>query len=298
MYRLKNKSDFYTLCLFLMIFIPSILVCFTTVYKNQNENNFSHIQYVLKSMHDFCRVNIDYSPKIAGFPNIMAMISSGYLVKDSELLPYAGASGWEEDKQKRLEWFKNAKFGMFIHFGLYSSAGGYWPPNPQTGKRYSQDYAEWIRNWANVPEPEYGDLTRPLFLPEKRCTEHWAKVAQEAGMKYAVLTTKHHDGYTLFNSKTSYSIDNPITGSTNISPKGRDLVEEYAHSMRNVGIKVGFYYSLIDWQHPDAYKLSRRWPLKKFYNHSNYLDYIYAHLNQLFTDYGKYRCFMGRLFGF
>jgi len=207
--------------------------------------------------------------------------------KDPQVSPYAGAPGWQETKAERTKWFKDAKFGMFIHWGLYAPAGGYWPPNQKTGKKYPQHYSEWIRFWANVSEPEYGKLTKPLFKPDRGCTDQWAQVAKDAGMKYTVLTTKHHDGYTLFNAKTPYSVKNKITGSTNISPKGRDMVAEYAKSVRKQGLKVGYYYSLIDWQHPHAYSHSRKWSLAKRPKHSKYVDYMHDHMKQLFTDYGR-----------
>lgn len=206
---------------------------------------------------------------------------------DPEISPYAGAPGWKETKAERTQWFKDAKFGMFIHWGLYAPAGGYWPPNQETGKKYPQHYSEWIRNWANVSEPEYGKLTKPLFKPDPGCTDEWAKVAKDAGMKYTVLTTKHHDGYTLFNAKAAYSQNNDITGSTNISPKGRDMVAEYTDSVRKQGLKVGYYYSIIDWQHPHAVPQSRKWPVQKGTDHSEYVDYMHSHMKQLFTDYGK-----------
>lgn len=73
-------------------------------------------------------------------------------------------------------------------------------------------------------------------------------------MKYAIMTAKHHEGFTLFNSKHPYSLNNPVTGGTNISPQGRDLAGEFARAFRDKGLKVGFYYSLVDWQHPHAYE--------------------------------------------
>ena len=205
--------------------------------------------------------------------------------KDPQVQPYAGSPGWKETKTERTKWFKDGKFGMFIHWGLYSPAGGYWPPT--NGKKYPQHYSEWIRYWGNVSEPEYGNLTKPLFTPAKGCTDQWAQVAKDAGMKYTVLTTKHHDGYTLFNAKAPYSVKNDITGSTNISPKGRDMVAEYANSVRKQGLKVGYYYSLIDWQHPHAVPQSRPWPLAKNADHNKYVDYMHSHMKQLFSDYGK-----------
>ena len=206
---------------------------------------------------------------------------------DSQLQPYAGSPGWAESKEERLAWFADAKFGMFIHWGLYAPAGGYWPPDPKTGKKYPQHYSEWIRNWAKVDEPEYGELTKPLFKPDPGCTEEWARVAKAAGMKYAVLTTKHHDGYTLFNAKAPYSVANSVTHSTHISPPGRDLVSEYSDAMRDQGLRVGYYYSIIDWQHPDAVPQSRRWPLGKDSDHTRYMEYMHSHVLQLFTDYGE-----------
>ncbi|WP_227021450.1 alpha-L-fucosidase [Oceaniferula marina] len=225
------------------------------------------------------------------FPHVSCLVISCLSVSmaapDPEVSAYAGASGWQESKAERTKWFKDAKFGMFIHWGLYAPAGGYWPPNPETGKKYPQHYSEWIRYWASVPEPEYGKLTKPLFQPAAGCTEQWAELAKDAGMQYTVLTTKHHDGYTLFNAKAPYSQKNDITGSTNISPKGRDMVAEYADSVRGQGLKVGYYYSIIDWQHPHAYMNSRKWPIVKDSDHSIYVKYMHSHMKQLYTDYGK-----------
>ncbi len=222
--------------------------------------------------------------------SILAVVPLGFfssaLADDSEVSPYAGAEGWQETKAARLQWFNDAKFGMFIHWGLYSPAGGYWPPDPEAGKKYPQHYSEWIRTWAKVSEPEYGRLTKPLFIPDPGCTDEWAELAKDAGMKYTVLTTKHHDGYTLFNAKAPYSVKNDITGTTNISPAGRDMVAEYATSVRKQGLKVGYYYSLIDWQHPDAVPESRLWPTAEDSDHREYVDYMHSHMKQLFTDYG------------
>lgn len=214
-------------------------------------------------------------------------LSSTALAADPEVSPYAGAPGWAESKAERIEWFNDAKFGMFIHWGLYSPAGGYWPPDPETGKKYPQHYSEWIRYWDKTDEPEYGNLTKPLFKPDPGCTDEWAQLAKDAGMKYTVLTAKHHDGYTLFNSKTDYSQKNDITGSTNISPPGRDLVAEYAKSMQKQDLKVGYYYSVIDWQHPHATPHSRPWPLPADADQSIYVDYMHDHIKQLFSDYGQ-----------
>lgn len=196
---------------------------------------------------------------------------NGQTSDDPEMAPYGGSPDWKEDHEQRIRWYREARFGMFVHLGLYSAAGGYWPPNPESGRRYEQHYAEWIRTWASVPEPEYGEILKPLFNPETGCTDEWAKLAKEAGMRYAVLTTKHHDGYTLFNSKAEYSVNNPVSGSTNISPPGRDLFREFGDSFRKQGLVPGAYYSLIDWQYPDP---------------ARYRRYLHQHLTELAANYG------------
>ena len=191
---------------------------------------------------------------------------------DSEVSPFAGIKALAESKSERTAWFEEARFGMFIHWGLYSAAGGYWPPDPDTGKKYDQHYAEWIKAWAKVPEPEYGKSLKPLFTPGEGVIQSWAELARDAGMKYAVLTTKHHDGYTLFNSTAPYSVQNEKTGGTNISPPGRDLVREYTEAFRAAGLVPGYYYSLIDWQHPAG---------------EAYTKYLHHHLDELASNYGE-----------
>ncbi|MCW1925323.1 alpha-L-fucosidase [Luteolibacter arcticus] len=190
---------------------------------------------------------------------------------DPEMLPFAGSAEWRADHEQRTKWFREARFGMMIHLGLYSAAGGYWPPDPANGRAFEQPQSERIRTWASVSEPDYGRALKPLFSPEPGCTEAWATLAKEAGMRYAVFTAKHHEGYTLFNSKAEYSAHNPVSGSTNISPPGRDLFREYADSFRRAGVVPGVYYSLIDWQYPDP---------------ARYRRYLHQHLAELASGYG------------
>ncbi|MDB6080598.1 MAG: hypothetical protein JWO82_4345 [Akkermansiaceae bacterium] len=191
--------------------------------------------------------------------------------EDPEDVPFAGSAGWQGDHEKRLKWFRDARFGMFIHLGLYSAAGGYWPPDPAVGKLYEKNDSIDLRTWASIDEPEYGDKLKPLFRPEPGCTDEWARLAAEAGMRYAVFTAKGPEGYTLFNSSQSYSLDNPVTHTTNISPPGRDLFREFVTSFRREGITPGVYYSLVDWQYPDA---------------QAYRDYLHGQLRELGTNYG------------
>ena len=132
-----------------------------------------------------------------------------------------------EAYEKRMQWFREARFGLFLHWGLYAI--------PARG--------EWVRNGEQMPEeaylPFFDEFTAADFDPKA-----WARAAKEAGMRYAVLTAKHHDGFCLFDSKlTEFK-------STN-TPCGRDLVREFLEAFRAEGLRVGLYYSLLDWHHPD-----------------------------------------------
>lgn len=200
------------------------------------------------------------------------------------LSPPPQSQVWAADRDRRMAWWREARFGMFVHWGLYSPAGGQWD-----GKVYPQHYAEWIQNWAKVPSAEYAAKMKPLFRPEPGFAEAWADLAAEAGMRYAVMTAKHHDGFTLFRSSQPYSVDNEIAGGTNISPEGRDVAREFADAMRKRGLRPGFYYSLLDWQHPHAYEMALpghpREPRPR--DHAIYKAYLRAHVHELLTGYGE-----------
>lgn len=176
-----------------------------------------------------------------------------------------------EAYQRKVEWFVNDRFGMFIHWGIYSI--------PSRG--------EWVRSFERIPAEEYEPFFEE-FNPIDYDPKAWAKAAKEAGMKYAVLTAKHHDGFCLFDSKyTDFK-------STN-TPAGRDLVREYLEAFRAEGLKVGLYYSLIDWHHPDyPHYGDRQHPMRDNeafkdhqYNFDNYLKYMHAQIEELCTNYGK-----------
>ncbi|MDR1600654.1 MAG: alpha-L-fucosidase [Oscillospiraceae bacterium] len=172
---------------------------------------------------------------------------------------------------KRVDWFVKARFGMFIHWGLYSI--------PARG--------EWVRSVEKIPVEDYEPFFKE-FNPVDYDPKAWAKLAKKAGMKYAVLTSKHHDGFCLFDSKlTDYKATN--------TPAGRDLVREYLEAFRAEGIKVGLYYSLIDWHHPDyPHYGDRIHPMRDNeafkdhkYNFDNYLTYLHGQVRELLTGYGK-----------
>ena len=131
------------------------------------------------------------------------------------------------DRTRRTEWFMHDRFGMFIHWGLYAI--------PARG--------EWVRSTERLSVEDYEPFFKE-FNPTLYDASAWAKMAKAAGMKYAVLTAKHHDGFCLFDSKlTDYKATN--------TPIGRDLVREFLDAFRAEGLKVGLYYSLLDWHHPD-----------------------------------------------
>lgn len=141
----------------------------------------------------------------------------------------------EAEKSARLSWWTHERFGMFVHFGLYAM--------PARG--------EWIKERETIPENRY-DFYFRHFNPTRLDARKWAKTARDAGMKYAVLTAKHHDGFCLFDSKfTDYKITRTAFG--------RDLVREFADAFRAEGLRVGFYYSLMDWHHPE-YTIDVRHP--------------------------------------
>lgn len=176
-----------------------------------------------------------------------------------------------EDMMKRTEWFREARFGMFIHWGLYAI--------PARG--------EWVRSIERIPKEDYQKYFDE-FNPTNYNPKEWARLAKKAGMKYVVMTAKHHDGFCLFDSKyTEYK-------STN-TKAGRDLIREYVDAVREEGLKVGIYFSLIDWYRGDYphYK-DRHHPMRdneefKDINHDfdGYLRYMHNQIEELLTNYGK-----------
>ena len=142
----------------------------------------------------------------------------------------------QNDFKNRMQWFTDAGYGMFIHFGLYSQLGGVWKGNAIEG------YSEWIQSSADIASQEYAMLTH-TFNPVDFDAEFIVKTAKEAGMKYIVITTKHHEGFCLWNSKhTNFDVAS--------TPFKRDILAEVSASCKKHGIKFGTYYSIIDWHHP------------------------------------------------
>ena len=179
----------------------------------------------------------------------------------------------KEEKDSRLAWWTNDRFGMFIHWGTYSLAGRH----------------EWVKKRERIDDETYQKYF-DNFNPDLYNPREWAKLAKAAGMKYAVITSKHHEGFTLFDSKyTDYKVTN--------TPYGKDALKEWVDAFRAEGLKIGFYYSLIDWHHPE-YTIDRNHPLSanseeeykelnKNRDMSKYREYLKNQVTEILTNYGK-----------
>jgi alpha-L-fucosidase len=164
----------------------------------------------------------------------------------------------DDDRARRMQWWHDARFGMFIHWGLYSVVGRH----------------EWVMEDEAIPVAEYEQLAK-RFTPKPNAARAWAKLARQAGQKYMVMTTKHHEGFCLFDTKlTNYC-----------APKqacGRDLVREFVDAARGEGMRVGFYYSLMDWHHPDGARCATDEAARR-----RFVDYIHGQVRELCSNYGK-----------
>lgn len=182
-----------------------------------------------------------------------------------------------QSQDEKMEWWREARFGMFVHWGLYSIAAGEWNGEVNTG--YGQ---EWIQYHKSIPTAEYERVLRPQFNPKANFATEWAKLAKEAGCRYVVLTSKHHDGFSLHDSKVSdYSAMNFV---------GRDLIKEFVEACRKEGLKVGLYHSVIDWHHPHAYTggglPSIKGESNEGRNHDKYVEYLHNQVDELISNYG------------
>lgn len=142
---------------------------------------------------------------------------------------------------ERTSWFTDAKYGMFIHFGLYSQLGGVWQGDTLKGRR-NAGYSEWIQAHKDISREEYAPLIN-TFNPQDFDADFIVQTAKDAGMKYLVVTTKHHEGFCLWESDYT---DFDLSG----APFDRDIIQELADACRKHDIRFGAYYSIIDWNHP------------------------------------------------
>lgn len=180
---------------------------------------------------------------------------------------------------KKTQWFEDARYGMFIHWGLYSAAEGLWKGEKL---RYLNNYAEWIRYRNRISKEEYGELAK-RFDWNGIDPEQWVILAKEAGMKYIIMTSKHHDGVALWDTKIgNYSL-------TKLAGSKRDILKELAEACRKHNMKLGFYYShWIDWEHPYAWDHNQE--LTGRVTDAQFDEYwqqkVIPQLRELLTNYG------------
>lgn len=173
--------------------------------------------------------------------------------------------------QQRMQWFTDAQFGLFIHYGVYSTLGGEWKGEPV------QRYAEWIQRWGNITPEEYIP-NAANFRPDNLDADLWVKTAKEAGMKYMVITAKHHEGFCLWDSAyTEYDLGEA-------TDFDRDILRELKIACDKYGLKFGTYYSIIDWHHLSqrAEKSMNQTPM---YDKEGYVKYMKSQLSELIDRY-------------
>jgi alpha-L-fucosidase len=178
-----------------------------------------------------------------------------------------------EQQKERMSWYTDARFGMFIHWGTYAQAARH----------------EWVKKRERITDDEYQKYFE-VFDPDLFNPTEWAKKAKAAGMKYAVITTKHHEGFCMFDSEfTDYKVTN--------TPYGKDIIKQWVDAFRAEGLGIGFYYSLIDWHHPE-YTIDRVHPrsattqeeydeLNKGRDMAVYREYLKNQVREILTNYGK-----------
>jgi alpha-L-fucosidase len=174
------------------------------------------------------------------------------------------------DHDARMKWWREARFGLFIHWGLYAIPAGRW------GGR--ADHAEWIMETAKIPASTYEKFARQ-FNPAKFDARQWARLAKRAGMKYLVITSKHHDGFALFDSKVS---DYDVMS----TPFGRDVLRELSDACRNEDVAFCTYHSIMDWHHAD-YVPRRAWndTARGDPKFERYFEYLTAQVEEIVRRY-------------
>lgn len=207
------------------------------------------------------------------FTSILTTLIPAVLLGPSPGAAQAPPAETAAQYEARMEWWREARFGLFIHWGLYAIPAGEW--NGET------HHGEWIRTTAQIPLATYDSLLGG-FNPVKFDARAWVRAAKDAGMKYITVTTKHHDGFALFDSKAG---DFDVTA----TPFGRDVMKELADACREEGIALCWYYSIMDWHHPD-YLPRREWETNRGTGGADFERYVLfmkAQLRELASNYGR-----------
>jgi alpha-L-fucosidase len=192
------------------------------------------------------------------------------------LISFLGCSSGEDhaddSHDARIKWWREARFGMFIHWGLYAIPAGEW--------QGETNHAEWIRTTARIPIEVYDEFVHQ-FNPVGFDADAWVRMAKDAGMKYIVITSKHHDGFCLFDSEyTDYDVMS--------TPFQRDILKELADACQKHGIKMCWYHSIMDWHHPD-YLPRRAWEDRptEGADLDRYIVHMKNQLRELVQNYGE-----------
>ena len=196
----------------------------------------------------------------------------------------------QAQRDQRMAWWRDARFGMFIHWGVYAVPAGTYNGKrveelsdkiiPESGKKVP-NIGEWIMNRASIPVAEYRQLARQ-FNPVKYDPDAWVRLAKQAGMKYIVITSKHHDGFALFDSKAS---DWNVVKAT---PYGKDLLKPLAEACKKYGLKLGFYYSQAqDWNNPGGAARGGHWDKAQDGSFDDYLRNVAVpQVKEILSNYG------------
>jgi alpha-L-fucosidase len=211
--------------------------------------------------------------KIKKISIVIAMVASISICAKAQQSTPSWAVETPSAKEARMAWWRHDRFGMFIHWGIYALPARH----------------EWVKRNERIKEEDYAKYFEH-FDPDLYNPKEWAAKAKAAGMKYVVITTKHHDGFCLWDSKvTDYKVTN--------TPHGKDLIGPLVDAFRAEGLRIGFYYSIIDWHHPD-FTIDRYHPLSgigaakidslnALRDMKKYRKYMHDQLTELFTQYGR-----------
>ena len=211
--------------------------------------------------------------KLKPFALLTALLCAGSLARAAESRPRDFTKETPEQKLKRMKWFNEARFGMFIHWGVYSVPAGEW------NGQMVPNIGEWIMEHGKIPVSEYEKFA-PQFNPTNFNAKEWVQAAKAAGMKYIVITSKHHDGFAMWRSPSS-------DWGIKATPFTRDPLQELADECRQAGLRLCFYYSIMDWHHPD-YPERRAWhdTATGPPDMDRYVVYLKGQLKELITRYG------------